>query len=126
MKEVWISLCIAAVMIGGSVCYTNHMDKVSHELGTINKQVMENLENEKYDTAYAKAEELAKYLDDKRAILAATGNHEELDKIEMNISEMTGYIYGERKIDAISKCNVLDFLFSHLPVNYKLKIENIL
>ena len=126
MKGVWISLCIVAIMVGGSVLYTKHIDKVSYELGEMNDRVMESLEDKEYDEAANEARKLAEYLAQKRTVLDATGNHEELNKIEMSVSEMTGYIEGEQCIDAISKCMVLDFMFSHLPRNYKLKLENIL
>ena len=59
-------------------------------------------------------------------VLAATGNHEDFDKIEMNISEVEGYINGGEQTDAVSHCRVLGFLFEHLPKNYKFKLENIL
>ena len=48
------------------------------------------------------------------------------DKIEMNISEVEGYINGGEQTDAVSHCRVLGFLFEHLPKNYKFKLENIL
>lgn len=126
MKGVWISLCIVVVMVVGSIVYTNHIDNVSYELGEMNDRIMEHLEDKDYDEAADEAQRLAEYLAEKRTVLDATGNHEELNKIEMNISEMLGYIDGEQRIDAISKCMVLDLMFSHLPRNYKLKMENIL
>ena len=50
----------------------------------------------------------------------------DFDKIEMNISEVEGYINGGEQTDAVSHCRVLGFLFEHLPKNYKFKLENIL
>ncbi len=126
MKGVWISLVIAATVIIGSVVYTNHIDNVSRELGEINDRIMTHLENENYADAKHEAGKLSEYLEKKRTVLDATGDHEELNKIEMNVSEMSGYIDGKQQFDAISKCMVLDFMFSHLPRNYKLKLENIL
>lgn len=126
MKGVIISVCIAAVIVAGSIAYTNHMESVSQELAEINERIMEYLEDMDYDEAHGETERLMEYLDKNRTILAATGNHEELDKIEMNISEMSGYINGKQQTDAISRCKVLDFLFEHLPKNYQMKLENIL
>ena len=40
MKGVIASAVIAAVIVAGSVAYTNHIDKVSRELGEINDRVM--------------------------------------------------------------------------------------
>ena len=96
MKGVIASAVIAVVIVAGSVAYTNHIDKVSRDLGEINDRVMAFL----YD--------------------------EDFDKIEMNISEVEGYINGGEQTDAVSHCRVLGFLFEHLPKNYKFKLENIL
>ena len=126
MKGVIVSLFIAAAIVAGSAAYTSHTKKVSRELGEINAGVMESLEKCDYDGAAEKIEKLSGYLEEKRMVLSATGNHEELDKIEINISEMSGYTDGKQQIDAIAHCKVLDFLFEHLPKNYELKLGNIL
>lgn len=126
MKGVIASAVIAAVIVVGSIAYTNHIEKVSRELGEINDRVIERLYDEDYEGAGDEIGKLVQYLDENRTILAATGNHEDFDKIEMNISEAEGYINGGEQTDAISHCRVLDFLFEHLPKNYKFKLENIL
>lgn len=126
MKGVIISICIAAAIVAGSIAYTSHMGKVSEELGAINDRVMEYLEKQDYESAAGEIKKLSDYLDRKRTVLEATGNHEELDKMEMNISEMLGYTEGEQQTDALSCCKVLSFLFEHLPKNYEVKLENIL
>lgn len=126
MKGVIISVCIAVGIVAGGIVYTNHMWKVSEELQEINDEIMECLDREDYDAAAENTEKLTEYLDGNRTVLAATGNHEELDKIEMNISEMSGYIDGRKQTDAVSRCKVLSFLFEHLPKNYEMKLENIL
>ena len=126
MKGVIISVCIAAIIVTGSIVYTKHMGKVSEELGNINDEIMDKLEEENYESAMAKIKELSDYLDKNRTVLAATGNHEEFDKIEMNISEMLGYTEGGQQTDAVSCCKVLSLLFKHIPKNYEMKLENIL
>ena len=88
MKGVIASAVIAAVIVAGSVAYTNHIDKVSRELGEINDRVMAFLYDGDYESAGDEIEKLVQYLDENRTVLAATGNHEDFDKIEMNISEL--------------------------------------
>lgn len=126
MKGVIISAVIAILIVLGSIAYTNHMESVSDELGEINDIIVDALTSENYAQASEYVGKLNDYLDSHHTILAATGNHEEIDKIEMNISELTEYIEGEEKTDALSNCRVLDFLFEHLPKNYELKWENVL
>lgn len=126
MKSVVVSVIIAVIVIAGSLFYTRSLEKVSEELIEINKQVSERIEAEDYSGANSEIERLNEYLESRRAVLDAIGNHEEMDNIEMNLSELEEYTRGEKKTDALSKCRVLDFLFEHLPLNYKLKFENIL
>ena len=59
-------------------------------------------------------------------MLAATGNHEEIDKIEITIAELKEYILQHSKADALAHTEALNVLFRHLPKNYKLRTENIL
>ena len=83
MKGVIASAVIAAVIVAGSVAYTNHIDKVSRELGEINDRVMAFLYDGDYESAGDEIEKLVQYLDENRTVLAATGNHEDFDKIEI-------------------------------------------
>ncbi len=126
MKGLIISLCIASAIVTGSAVYANHTKSVSAELGKINASVMESLAENDFDGAAAKIDELKEYLDKKRTVLSATDNHEELDKIEMNIAQMSGFTEGGRQIDAAAHCKTLAFLFEHLPKNYELRLGNIL
>lgn len=126
MKSVVVSAVIAAVVVVGSLCYSHNLEKVSGELSDINENIRQLLREEDYVNASSQVERMKSYLDQKRPVLAAIGNHEELDTIEMNLSELMEYSVGENKTDALSICRVLGFMFEHLPENYKLKWENIL
>ena len=122
MKGVIASAVIAAVIVAGSVAYTNHIDKVSRELGEINDRVMAYLYDGDYESAGDEIENLYSILTKIVLYFAATGNHEDFDKIEMNISEVEGYInYGSKQTQF--HCRVLGFLFEHLPKNYKFKLR---
>ncbi len=126
MRGVIVSVIIAAVMISGSILYSIGIRKISEELGSINDGIMICLTDENYEGAKDELIKLIEYLERNSTMLAATGNHEEFNKIEINIYEMSGYINGRQKTDAVSRCKVLDFLFEHIPKNYELKLENIL
>ncbi len=126
MKSVIISIAIAALIVAGSLFYTKNLEKVSEELRGINDKVSECIEGGDYFGADAEIDRLTAYFNSRRAVLDMIGDHEEMDKIEMNLYELTEYSRGQKQTDALSRCHVLDFLFEHLPLNYKLKLENIL
>ena len=66
MKGVIASAVIAVVIVAGSVAYTNHIDKVSRELGEINDRVMAFLYDGDYESAGDEIEKLVQYLDENR------------------------------------------------------------
>ena len=96
MKGVIASAVIAAVIVAGSVAYTNHIDKVSRELGEINDRVMVFLYDGDYESAGDEIEKLVQYLDENRTVLAATGNHEDFPPLFKNLAQ----IYYEKKESA--------------------------
>ena len=92
----------------------------------INTEIAIFLEKDEYNTAFEKTKELGGYIDEKKTLMEAIGNHEEIKAIEMGIVELREFIRSNDKVDALSKCAILDFLFGYLPESYHLKAENIL
>ncbi len=126
MRGVTAATVIAVTIVLGSLFYTVHIEKVSEELSGINNRIMACLTEDDMDGAADALGQLTEYLEKKRVILAATGDHADFDRIEMSVSEMSGYISCGYRTDALSQCKVLSFLFEHLPKNYQMKLENIL
>lgn len=126
MKSFITSLIIAAVVIGSSLFYVHHISGISEEMIEENEKVIQSLETEDFDGALKGLNKLTERMDDKRTILAATGNHEELDKIEIYMLEARQYSEENCREDALARCRVLEMLFEHLPKNYRIRLENIL
>lgn len=126
MRSFIISLVIAAVIIGTSLMYSSHLDKVSDYMVEQNQKISEYVEEEQFEKAAEEAGHLEEYIDKQKFTLAATINHESLDKIEMHMAQMKKYVESEQKADSLANCEVLDMLFGHLPKNYRLKLENVL
>ena len=126
MKSFIISAVLAVIVIAGSMFYTYKIDKVSEKMSDINKQIISCLDKKNYEGASDKIYELKEFLDEKSTLMAAMGDHEDLDNIETNLSELEKYTEGKNRTDALSKCAVLSFLFKHLPESYHLRLENIL
>lgn len=126
MKSVIISLALAVVVLVISITYTKTIDNVSARMKEINTEIAIFLEKDEYNTAFEKTKELGGYIEEKRTLMEAIGNHEEIKAIEMGIVELREFIRSNDKVDALSKCAILDFLFGYLPESYHLKAENIL
>lgn len=104
----------------------NKLNDVAEDLSGINDEVREEIENRRYKSASQKIDELYGYLDDEERYFEAFSDHEELDKIRMTLSELEEYTDAGAGTEALAKTNVLEFLFEHLPKNYRLRLENIL
>ena len=126
MKSMIAVLVMTAVLAAGGIWYMNKLNDVAEDLSGINDEVREEIENRRYKSASQKIDELYGYLDDEERYFEAFSDHEELDKIRMTLSEREEYTDAGAGTEALAKTNVLEFLFEHLPKNYRLRLENIL
>ena len=126
MKSFIVALCIGVIMVGGCVLYMMEVEDISDELKNLNKKIIESVKTEEYREAEQRLKKLSEYFEGKIIMLAATGNHTELDQIQIYISQVDEYIKEEQKGDALAFCESLDIMFCHLPKNYRLRPENIL
>ncbi len=126
MRSVIVALVIIAISVGGSVIYTNHLENTANEMLLKNNIITINILNENYNDAEIEIKSLQKFVKEKRAVLDAVGNHQELDDIEGELAQLLAFTHEDDKKQALSKCYMLDFLIESLPRNFKLKLENIL
>lgn len=126
MKSFIVSLIIGALVIFGSIFYTDRIEMVSEKLVEDNAEIINCLKKEDFETAGKLTADMSDYVNKKKLSLAIIMDHSDLDKIEMGIAELEGYIEGEIKTDALAKCSMIDVMVRHMPKNYKLKLENIL
>lgn len=126
MKSVITACFLSVAVLCGSAAYTYKTDLTTEKMHNINSNITEALENNDFFGAKEKAAELEKYIEESTVILETLGNHEETDKIKMNLSELERFIFGEKRTDALAKCGVLEFLIRHLRESSHLTLENIL
>ena len=125
MKSLITALIIAALLGIGSEVHMRRLENASSELSALNADVLEALDNEEYDEAIEAIDALSERMDKAELFFGAMGDHEEVDKININIAELRGYTEEKKRSDAAARCRVLSYLFGHLPENSRLKIQNI-
>lgn len=118
-----IGLSITLLVI--SIFYNIKLEEVSSRLCETVNNITVSLHNEDFISASKNTKKLENKIKKLEVFFASTGNHQEIDNIEMSLAELKRYIEGEQKYDALAKSQVLDFLFHHLPKNSLLRIENI-
>lgn len=126
MKSFFTAIIIGLILVCGSLAYTTHLEAISSNLLVHAEELEELIKNDNFFEAEKKLISLSEYMDKKEVFMAATGNHEELDKIKITIAELSQYITYENKTESAVKAYTLKLLFLHLPKNLKLRPENIL
>ena len=124
MKSLIIAIIIASIIVFGGVYATNRLSDVSEKLIDMCEEMNESIEENDFKKADKLIEKISKYVDENYVMFATSIDHNEIDKIEMNVNQMKSYIKEKQKADALSFGNVLLGLFEHLPKDYKLKLEN--
>ena len=126
MKSFIVAVFIGVFMIVGCILYMKEVEDVSDKLKNLNEEVIVFLENDDFEGAKQAHGRVESFLEEKLIMLAATGNHEELDQMQIYLSQVCEYIEERQKGDALAFCESLDIMFKHLPKDYRLKAENIL
>lgn len=126
MRSLFVALIIASVTVFGSIEYTRHLEKISAQMMEQNQEIEKDIMAENYDAASQKTKRLSDFIEEKRSLLDAVGNHQELDEIERNLAELVSFTDDHMHGEALSKCYSLEFLIRALPRNFRIKVENIL
>ena len=126
MKTFWSAILIFAIIIGGGIASNICLDRLSDELLDATEGISDDVEEENFDKAYEKAEELSEFVDKKKILMASILNHENIDDIEEAISGLLGYTKKKNLTEASVSIKKLEHLFEHLPENYRLQLQNVL
>lgn len=130
MKEISISLIIIIIIFAFDISTQNYTSKAVYDM-------TENLENIKQEISvdninegtleYIKenAEEVKKDWKEKYSGLAYYIEHDELEKVETNISSIISFIENKEYSLAINQIDIAIFMLEHIEDKYQMSIENI-
>lgn len=117
---------IAALLIGGGLGFNMAIDNTADILKAECSEISQCIESGDDNGAKENAEKIFKAMDEKKIVLASIINHENIDEIELCISELSGYLESGMSKEAYVRCKKLEHLLEHLPVNYRINLQNIL
>lgn len=125
MKSFIIAMAIALSLIAAGFFYSHNLMEESNHLSHLNDNIISSLEAENYERAELQIEELSRQVENFKEFFFITDNHTEIDNVKITLAELRSFTQSHMQTDALSKANVLSFLFSHLPENTELKLGNI-
>lgn len=126
MKSVWIASAIGIVLLFGGIFFNMKIDGVTKKMQEKEERISVFLEEKNFVMAQKEADELTGYIDNKMIVLASVIDHKLIDDIELCVAEIKGYSKEEYENEALVKCKKLEHLISHLPINYRVNLQNIL
>lgn len=124
MKEIIISVVIVIAIAISNILVGNFVDdKLNHIIGLLD-EISPILEEEEYEEASKKIEEIEKFLNESEATLSCYIEHDELEKVQDSLTTLKAYIKMESD-DAYSEAQSMSFIIKHIEAKDDLKIENI-
>lgn len=126
MKELAISLVIiVGIFIGNNITqnYTqSSVQETSNDLFLLkediksnnNKEDLQNKVNDIYDNWHQKHQKLAYYIE-----------HDELEKVETNLTLLKSYIEMEEETESVAKVEETVYILRHIEAKNKFNLENI-
>lgn len=127
MKESIIICIIIVLVIIGSTFSEKYLEKTSNgiteELAMLNKRI-DNVQN--VDELSKDVEKIDQKWEKTKEVWATFVDHQEIDQIELALTEAKSYINENNKTDSKVQIEKAQFLLEHIPERQKLKLKNIL
>ena len=126
MKEIFISIAIIiSIFIANKITdnYTTYsVEETSKTLHALRQEIKENKENKQLQE---KINQIHEEWDKKYEKLAYYIEHNELEKVETNLTILKGYIEVEEYSDSIAKLDETIYILTHIEDKNKFNLKNI-
>ena len=126
MRSFITAVTISIIIVTTGVVLTAKIDTICTELSHGTQDIIKSLEDDNHAKALQITNEATKELKNNKLIMEATGNHEELMRIELAYLHTAEFIKKQQTGDALACLKEIKLLLTHLPGNLKVKLENIL
>ena len=126
MRERWICIIIVAIIISLDIVMQNYTKKSTDEIISDLEKINVALKTQQTEEDLKhKLIEIKEKWKEKNSILAYYIEHNELEKVETNLTSMISYIEtGEYNL-ALDKIETNIFVLKHIKDKYQLSLENI-
>ena len=125
MREIWICIIIVAIIISLDIVMQNYTKKSTDEIISDLEKINVALKTQQTEEDLKhKLIEIKEKWKEKNSILAYYIEHNELEKVETNLTSMISYIEtGEYNL-ALDKIETNIFVLKHIKDKYQLSLEN--
>lgn len=129
-KEIIICIVIVTAIIGGNILTQNYtvesVENLSGKLSELKKDVLEIEEKGgNKDSVNEKMQEIEHEWNKRHDKLAYFIEHDELEKVETNLTGANSFLKTGEYIEAISELDKSNFILKHIEEKYAFNLENI-
>ena len=129
LKEIVICITIIiTIVIGNNVTQeytTQAVGEMTNLLNSIRKEISENKENMDINKIEEEIEKINTQWEKRHEKLAYYIEHDELEKVETNLTGLKGEIEAGEYGDAMSQLDQSIFLLEHIEDKYEFNLQNI-
>ena len=130
LRETIICIIIVSTIIFGNVMTQNYTKESVKELTSALDELKEDIpkiqQGEKESKeAIVKMEKIKTKWDSRHDKLAYYIEHDELEKVETNLTAMNSFLEAEEYADATSELDKSAFVLKHIKEKYEFNLENI-
>lgn len=129
IKELIISISIVVVIFMGNAFtekYTKKsVDETSKNLQKLREEIMKNEKEVDVDYAKKKIYEIHEIWDRKNEKLAYYIEHDELEKVETELTALIGYIEKNKYADAVTEVDKSIYILEHIKDKNAFNLKNI-
>lgn len=126
LKPLIIIIVLTVLIIVGGSLTLYALSSESQRLSDSLSDLEEDIENQNWDTASKKLEELHSKWDKTSSLWSMLIDHYEIDNIELVLSQLVSYVKTQDKNEALSQMSSLKTLIKHIPAKESFNLKNIL
>ena len=126
-KEIIICIVIIIIIIMGNYITQNYAKESVQELNNKLNELREEISKEQVDNEKAQKylKEVEEIWNNRHDKLAYYIEHDELEKVETNMTSMKSFIENKEYPECISELDKSVFILEHIEEKYKFSLENI-
>lgn len=129
-KEAMICIVIVVVIIAGDIWTQNYtvqsVEELSKQLEELKSDLVKMKDGEEiHEVTKEKLKDIREEWDKRHDKLAYFIEHDELEKVEDNLTGINSFIETEEYAEAISELDKSVFILKHIEEKYDFKLENI-
>lgn len=128
-KELVISIFIIFLIFVGDTVSNNYtkdsVDETSNDLMSLREELMKNENDVEYNVAKQKIDDIHKKWDDRYEKLAYYIEHDELEKVETELTGLRSYIEKEEYLEAVPELDKSIYILEHIKNKSSFNLRNI-